>query len=206
MKINNKIKFDSATALIEANAPGQFPRLVPAYLKIEWDYAPTVTAFTRDYNISGTPMDEWEGRADTFRLPGNVNANALRDWVDSDDFRGKLTEVIDAMEDDETFHHEKYYFEHFVETEAPTLEEGQGFWDVDQWLQWSTAYPDEGIPRCHIDDIGEITPATTDEELEAMADAINKLAIENDVVFDGDTYGWLEELRDQCAEYDDNED
>ena len=68
-------------ALIEANYAGNFPRQMPIYLMVDKETR-EITVETRNYQICGTPMRQWNGFISVYRLPANVDAEKLAKDID----------------------------------------------------------------------------------------------------------------------------
>lgn len=208
-KVEYDLKFDDSLSLIKLNYPGQFPRQMPVFLQICLDQEPVrVVADTWNYDISGTPMNEYHGHVQSFRLPDTVDAAALDDWAQSE-----LGEIIQTLAD-------SYYSEWDGNNnvargidedllaiiadachDAPCLPDG-GLWDVGDWLSDITHRPTSDSPTGDVDD-RIITAGTSDKQLEEWAKELIDFAGSENVVLDGDVLDYLSMIRDECRNYAD---
>lgn len=201
MTFDVKINFDGPLDLIEPNYPGNYPDQMPIYLEIDWERR-EITAFTRNYQIGGTPGREWHGLATTYQLPNNTRADRLAGWVADeivplvDKLVGKFESVWDGsnwvgrwpdeLQDD------LYDFVHRMDAECagmgsiPTINDDGGLWHVTDWLSNSNLSKEYNI-----------TPGTTDDRLQEIANEIESDAVNDDVVLSGDLLAYLHNIRDE---------
>jgi hypothetical protein len=206
--MNNAIDFAEETALIEANSPNQFPRQTPIYLFVAFD-DDQIRAGTRDYRLTGTPINEWHGHVWAFELPDNVDAVALRQWVE-DEILPQAQKVAAAYEPiwDGNNHVARFELkDNNADTvrfrlaekceDAPTLANDiGGLWDVGYWLVDATYHK----ATTGIQGVIDITPDTTDEALEKAAELIESEAADQQIVLDGDVLEYLKDLRELCRD------
>jgi hypothetical protein len=79
--MENRIGTLNENALIEKNYAGSYPTQMPIYLIVDW-HDGTIDVSTRNYQIDGTPVRQWNGFEDAFRLPDNVDASKLAANID----------------------------------------------------------------------------------------------------------------------------
>jgi len=190
--MDNKIEvYENSTDLIEENYPGNYPEQMPIYLWIDWE-TEEITAGTRNYQIGGTPMREWHGLVSAYRLPWNVDARELQEWVqneiipvvieieagfesywDGSNWKGRFSENVDSD------------LSYIIETTCPTHE--GGLWDVSSWFE---SYPD-------------ITADSTDEEIQEIANDEVRDAENNGIILIGGVekvFEYLTMRRDELKE------
>ena len=182
-------EFENRTDLIEANYPGQNPRMMSVYMLVDWDEK-TVEVETRNYQIGGTPLNEWLGRIWSFTLPSPVDALEIRDYITEE-----IIPVLEQVEDKYDTQWDgsnwvpdwgeveiddiRYQVKQLVDG-APTLDEG-GLWDAGEWFQNSQPL---------------VTAATTDAELKELAAELEMYARGENVILDG-LEKYLYELREE---------
>lgn len=79
-------------------------------------------------------------------------------------------------------------------------------WVLGDWWGGSIEYRDQDNNQCHsgdvvrviVDNIGEVTGKTTDNEIGDLAKKMRTLSDSEDIHIDGDEVDFLTELRDQC--------
>ena len=204
-KFEVKINYENPLDLIEPNYPGNFPEQMPIYLEIDWERQ-EITAFTRDYNIGGTPAREWYGLATVYELPNNTRADQLAEWVEKEVVPRveKLATKFESVWNgsnwvgrwpDEIQETDLYDFLHFFEIECagmgsiPTLSDEGGLYHVTDWLGNFPTAKEYGI-----------TPDTTDARLQEIANIIESEAKNDDVVLYGDIFDYLQQIRDELSE------
>jgi hypothetical protein len=205
-----EIETDDSLALVEANYQGQFPRQMNIYLKIHLDEEPVrVVADTQDYNITGTPANEWNGHTEVFSLHDNVDASLLKEFVKSDlmehiriiadnyysDWNG--SNRVARFNDYDAVNRAKEIIENKIYHNLPIIDEG-GLIDVSDWLVNETTRPTNENSTCMVNDF-KITTETTDEQLQARAKIIEIDAKLQNYILDGDIFEYLKELRDECV-------
>ena len=200
-KFEVKINYESPLDLIEPNYPGNFPEQMPIYLEIDWERQ-EITAFTRDYNIGGTPAREWYGLATVYELPGNTRADQLAEWVKKEVIPRveKLATKFESVwngsnwvgEWKDDARDDLFDLEYFLDGECsgmgsiPTISDEGGLYHVIDWL--------ENFPTA---DKYNITADTTDARLQEIADTIVSEAENDDVVLTGDVFYYLQQIREE---------
>lgn len=205
MKINIP-KFESPIDLVEVNIPGQFPRQVPIYLKIDWEDE-EVYVETRDYQIDGTPMREFYGLVSVFRLPDNIDATQLAETV-----RDDLMDIFDAAAEnfeinwnghnwighiDENLHFS--LSEKIHDVMSSITYDDWGLWSFDEWYANDMPNIDKRLKE--MDSID-------DPRIEELADELIDDAKNNYyVIFDEPHYQIVQYLKDRYEEllYNDDE-
>lgn len=216
MRINNRINFNKPTDLIEPNYPGQHPRQMPIYLKISFDTDPIeIYATTQDYRITGTPFDEWNGHVQVFELPSSVNAAKLKEWVDDklidyvkilaggyescwngNNYVAKWSDKARQVLEDLNW---KFSQNMDINSDFAPVTEMGGLWEPGEWLMHSIFLPDLEDPTVRIDKY-MITATTPDNDLKKISDALEEEGEDMGVVWDGDMYEYLEDLRQDCID------
>ena len=198
-----KINYENRLDLIEPNYPGNFPEQMPIYLEVDWERQ-EITAFTRNYQIDGTPSRQWHGLATVYELPGNTRADKLAEWV-KNEIVPSVEKLIDKFEsvwngsnwigrwswDDQTEKNMWMFCEQMSAEELgcgniPTLSDEGGLYHVIDWL--------ENFPTA---DKYNITADTTDARLQEIADTIVSEAENDDVVLTGDVFYYLQQIREE---------
>ena len=196
------LDYESPIALAIPNYPGQFPRQMPIYLKIDWGSA-VVYAEARNYQIGGTPIDEWRGETSVYSLPDDVDATKLNSFV------AERMDVITKIADGYATRWDgNNYVPDFsaVTDLKEELDDEFGNLDdsVDRIDEYMFTEPDEYF-GCNGENLDPrtVTATTTDAEIDAIADRLSEEAARNGVVFDGDVTEYLSQLRTELRE--DNE-
>lgn len=201
MTFDIKINFDGPLDLIEPNYSGNYPDQMPIYLEIDWERH-EITAFTRNYQVDGTPAREWHGLATVYELPNNTRADRLADWVRDEivPLVEKLVAKFESMWDGsnvvgrwpDEMRDDLYDFVHRMDEEyngmgsIPTIDDSGGLWHVVDWLEKFPVAEEYGI-----------TPDTTDTRLQEIADEIKSDATNDHVVLTGDVFDYLQQIREE---------
>ena len=212
--INNIEYYDKSTDLVESNYSGQMPEQMPIYLELDLNNNPaTVNIITANFNLTGTPVDIWSNRRLVFGLPHNVDATRLHDWTDTD-----LSEHLNAIIDSHSIEWNgsnhvgvfdsarmhafvDYMGTYIIPNTCPTYDHG-GMYRPKEWFYDETTEPDEDNPTAKVLDF-VINKDTTDEEITAVAQTLEKYAEDDNVVFIGTVIDFLSGLRDDCCYYTD---
>ena len=197
MQVN--LDYESPIDLVEPNYPGQFPRQMSIYLKIDWA-SKCVYAETRNYGIGGTPIDEWKGETSVYALPDNVDATKLKTFVEP------YLKTIDAIAAGYTTRWDgNRYVPDFSDVEDLKQELDDAFSNLDDSVETIDRFmftdPDEyfGAHGENLDP-GTITAATTDAEIDAIAETLTDEAAREMVVIDGSVVDYLIELREEMRD------
>jgi hypothetical protein len=199
MQLN--LDYESPIDLVEPNYPGQFPRQMPIYLKIDWA-SRCVYAEARNYEIDATPIDEWKGETSVYPLPNDVDATKLRSFL-----KPYLT-MIDAIADGYTTRWDgNQYVPDFSGVNGMKEELDDAFRNladsvetIDRlmFLEPVEYFGGSGENL----DPGTVTAMTTDAEIKQIAGELVDEATREWVVFDGSVVDYLFELRNKLREED----
>lgn len=180
-------------------------RPLGAFLRLDlrtgaWD---TVTRGQGD----GVLMAEWHGHLQVYRVPAEITQAGINsiladpevktlaqrlcagyssEW-DGSNHVAALTPEAEKAERD---------LDQRIERLRASVETG-AVWQIGEWMGQSLRRTDRGWS---IDDIGPVTPRTSDARLAAMARKIERLAAHDGIVLEGDAEDWLKELRTQAGE------
>jgi len=137
--------FSDRLALIETNYPGDCEIQMPVWLSIDWERE-EIDAYTRNYRIGGIPMREYHGLASVYRLPGNMDATKIREWI-INDLLQKIEEVQEKFSSEWNGHNwvgsfpEGVYeeFVEWIERECQDVGgyyrlDNAGVWEVSDWI------------------------------------------------------------------------
>lgn len=196
-----KLMYDDPIALIRENPMSSTTEQTPIYLEVDWEEK-TIIATTYDLQRDGMPMQVYHDLISIFRLPDNVNAYRLKGWVDKvalprieevgagyrAEWDGSNMVGRFGSESDWSDQTPLHLLDDWFRREAePPTHEG-GLMHIRDWLD---ADP---LPE------SDLSPLTTDEEIETLATRIEADAAGLNYVLAGDICDTLRELRDDMQE------
>jgi hypothetical protein len=159
----------------------------------------------------GQSMESWLGHEITIDVNESAKGDAIADMLESETFQTLAERICDGhsivwdgnnhvgrLTDDAQ--EAKDELEEFVSKELEG-EEAE-IWEIGEWMDGITYY-DNG--NYSIQEIGDITAKTTDEELEAMEEKIQSMADDGNVEISDSISDWLESLRKNCTPADEDE-
>ena len=131
----DKLKFENETDLIKENYHGSFPRQMPIYISIDWENK-TISAFTRNYQIGGTPAREWNGIVSVYKLPRNIDAKELKSGIEEHYLKDIETigEFFDISHNGHNFvgSFPDHIYEYELKNFEYDMETGSGLYTVDE--------------------------------------------------------------------------
>jgi len=195
MVFENKINFSNATGLLEEN-PMNLGHQAPIYLFIDWENE-TVDAYT--YCDNSTPGDVYHGKRSMIRLPGEVNAALMREDVDK--LLPMIEKIFAGYESKWNGSNWKGTFNEesmdLIGKLIYDIEEGDYFSTIDYW---------GGLYDVHdyfVDRPEGLTAASTDEEIEKIAEESIQNALGDDIKIiggNGRVIEHLKQLREELSE------
>jgi putative transposon-encoded protein len=195
-----KLKYDDPIALVTENPMSSTTEQTPIYLEVDWQEE-TIIATTYDLQRDGMPMAIYHDLISLFRLPDNVNAYRLKGWVDK--------HALPLIEQVAAGFSAEWDGSNMVGS-FPRSDEGRSTFEIlDDWFRCEAEPPTHEGGLMHIRDWlldadplpeSDLSPLTTDEEIETLATRIEADAAGLNYVLAGDICDTLRELRDDMQE------
>ncbi len=186
--------YPSPTELIQLNPPGQQPRQVPIYLCCDWGRGQVVLEVANT-SFADTPAYEWQGHRTCWNLPENIDATAIRQWV-----QDYVVPLADKVQGGYRLREQQGESVAFLTSKAKRHLEM-----LDQLLDWDSykvsipLLQQGGVVTPELrfwDEAKErVGPSMTDAELEHLAQEWTRELLEAGYVLDGEVLVLLQAVR-----------
>lgn len=189
----------SPTDLIRLNPPGQQPRQVPICLCCDWGRGQVVLEVANT-SFADTPAYEWQGHRTCWNLPENIDATAIRQWV-----QDYVMPLADKVQGGYRVREQQGESVAFLTSKARRHLEM-----LDQLLDWDSykvsipLLQQGGVVNPELrfwDQAGErVSPSMTDAELETLARDWTSELLDAGYVLDGEVLALLRAVRREMEE------